>query len=319
MREISGVYTSAKIFTDTMEEYALAQIQMLIDNPAFQGSKVRIMPDVHPGKVGTIGFTATVTERVLPNVVGIDIGCGMSLAKLKQKKAEFLKLDTVIRDSVPSGCRIRQQPHRFSKEFDFARLRCYEHINMNRAVRSLGSLGGGNHFIELDKDSEENIYVVIHSGSRHLGKEVAEYYQRAGQRYLKSKGIWVPYELTYLEGSLMDDYIYDVGIVQDFAALNREVILDELVKGMKWKVLEKHTCIHNYIDLTGKEPIIRKGAISAREGEKLIIPINMRDGVIIGSGKGNAEWNYSAPHGAGRIMNRSGVKEHFTASDFRKK
>lgn len=319
MRELSGTYTSAKIFTDIVEDYALAQLQMLIDNEAFQESKVRVMPDVHPGKVGTIGFTATVTgRRLMPNVVGIDIGCGMTLAKLKQKKVEFQKLDTVIRDSIPSGNGVRKEPHRYIERFDFSSLRCNAHIDKARAIRSLGSLGAGNHFIEVDKDSEDGLYVVIHSGSRYLGKEVAEYYLNAGQQRLKAQRIQVPYELTYIEDDLLDDYIHDVSIVQEFAELNREAMLDVLAKGMKWKILEVDSCVHNYIDTTGDTPIIRKGAISARDGEKVIIPVNMRDGVIIGTGKGNPEWNYSAPHGAGRIMKRTDVKEKFTVSDFKK-
>lgn len=318
MKELSGSYTSAKIFTNQVEDYALAQLQMLIDNPAFEGSKVRVMPDVHPGKVGTIGFTATVTGRLLPNVVGIDIGCGMTLAKLKQKNVEFQRLDTVIRDSIPSGSKVRKTPHRFTDRFDFSSLRCNAHIDKSRVIRSLGSLGAGNHFIELDKDSEGGLYVVIHSGSRYLGKEVTEHYLNAGWQRLKAQGIEIPYELTYVENDLLDDYIHDISIVQEFARLNREAILDSLVKGMKWKVLEIYSCAHNYIDTTEKILMIRKGAISARKGEKVIIPINMRDGVILGTGKGNPEWNYSAPHGAGRIMKRTDVKEKFTVSNFKK-
>jgi RNA-splicing ligase RtcB len=318
MRELSGVYTSAKIFTDTIEDYALAQIQMLIDNPVFSGSKVRIMPDVHPGKVCTIGFTATVTDKIMPNVVGIDVGCGMTLAKLKLKKAEFQKFDSVIRSAVPSGGQIRKNPHRFNDAFDYERLRCYDHVSIERAKRSLGTLGGGNHFIELDRDEEGCMFVIIHSGSRYLGKSVTEYYLNQGQKYLKEQGLQIPYELTYLEGRLKEDYIHDIGIVQEFALLNRETILDELVKGMKFKILESYSCSHNYIETAGSVQILRKGAISAKEGEKVMIPINMRDGVLIGKGKGNAEWNDSAPHGAGRIMKRTDVKANFTVSAFKK-
>lgn len=322
MRIVSGACTSAKIFTDTIEDYALTQIQMLIDHPAFRGSKVRIMPDVHPGKVGTIGFTATLTDRVLPNVVGGDIGCGMTLAKLKQEKTEFRKLDVVIRELVPSGAMTRKKPHRFGADFDAARLRCAEHVNLERTARSLGTLGGGNHFIEMDRDEEGSLYVVIHSGSRHLGAEVTAYYLKDGQQYLKKQGIQVPYEMVYLEGDLMEDYIHDVGVVQEFAALNREAILDELVKGMQWKLQESYSCTHNYIDTSetshGAAPVIRKGAISAKEGERVIIPINMRDGVILGTGLENEDWNNSAPHGAGRIMKRQDVKAHFTVSQYKK-
>ncbi|MCH5338437.1 MAG: RtcB family protein [Acetatifactor sp.] len=322
MQVLNGKYTSAKIFTDTIEEYALAQLQLLVDHPAFQGSRIRIMPDVHPGKVGTIGFTATVTERILPSVVGNDIGCGMTLAKLKNTRTEFPKLDVVIRENVPSGASLRKRPHRFGADFDLAELLCAEHINLDRTARSLGTLGGGNHFLELDQDEEGNLYVVIHSGSRHLGTAVMEYYLTAGQRYLKKQGIDVPYELVYLEGSLLADYIHDVKVVQKCAQLNRDAILDELIKGMQWKVSETYSCAHNYIDTDVQaaigQPIIRKGAISAKAGESVIIPINMRDGVILGTGIGNEDWNYSAPHGAGRIMKRQDVKVSFTVSQYKK-
>ena len=322
MRVLNGKYTSAKIFTDTIEEYALAQIQMLIDNPVFQGSRIRIMPDVHPGKVGTIGFTATVTERILPSVVGNDIGCGMTAARLKHSKTEFQKLDVVIRETVPSGTSLRKRPHPFGADFDLAGLLCAEHINADRTARSLGTLGGGNHFIELDQDENGELYVVIHSGSRHLGSAVMEYYLTTGQQYLKKQGIDVPYELVYLEGSLLADYIHDVEVVQKFAKLNREAILDELAKGMQWKLLEAYSCTHNYIDTdvpasVGKA-VIRKGAISAKADEPVIIPINMRDGVILGTGLGNEDWNYSAPHGAGRVMKRQDVKANYTVSQYKK-
>lgn len=322
MKTINGIYTSAKIFTtynikNNIDNYAISQIQMLCDNAASEGCTIRVMPDVHPGKVGTIGLTMTVGEKIMPNLVGIDIGCGMSLAQIKSKKIEFQKLDTVIRDNVPSGCAIRTKVHRFADEFDFSRLCCHRSVQINKARFSLGTLGGGNHFIELDQDEAKNTYVVVHSGSRHLGKEVTEYYLNQGQIYLKSQGISVPYELTYLKGELKDQYLHDLQIVQEFASLNREIILDELMKGMKWKLIDSYSCIHNYVDMSGNVPILRKGAISAQKGEKVIIPINMRDGIILGTALGNAEWNYSAPHGAGRIMKREEVKSHFTVSNFK--
>ena len=314
MKILEGKYASAKIFTDSVEDYALAQIQMLCDNKAMEGCTVRIMPDVHPGKVGTIGFTSTIGDQILPNVIGIDIGCGITMVQLKQKKVEFQKLDKIIRENVPSGFNIRQKPHRFNVEFDFSELICEKAINKRKAELSLGTLGGGNHFIELDKDDNENIYVTIHSGSRHLGKEVTEYYLNKGQKYLKEKGIQVPYELVYLEGKLKEDYLHDIKIVQEFALLNRGAILDELAKGMKWKIDESYYSIHNYVDMFG---IIRKGAISAKKDETVIIPINMRDGIIIGKGLGNADWNYSAPHGSGRIMKREDIKSNYTVSQFK--
>lgn len=322
MKTINGVYTSATIFntntTDgSIDDYALAQLQNLCDNESFAGCKIRVMPDVHPGKVGTIGFTSTLGTKLMPNVIGIDIGCGMTLAQIKGKVKEFQRLDTIIRENVPSGFDTRKKPHHAALNFDFSALRCNKHINEEKAILSLGTLGSGNHFIELDQDDEKNTYLIIHSGSRHLGYEVTEFYLREGQKYLKSPKIELPYELTYLEGKLMADYLHDLAIVQDFACLNREIMMDEIVKGMKFKVLETFSCIHNYVDFTHDTPILRKGAISAREGEKVIIPINMRDGVILGTGLGNAEWNYSAPHGAGRIMKREDIKTHFTLSAFK--
>lgn len=317
MRTVNGVYTSAKIFTDTIEDYALAQIQMLCDHEAFAGCRVRVMPDVHPGKVGTIGFTSTVGKKILPNVVGIDIGCGVTLAKLKQRKTEFQKLDKVIRENVPSGFRLREKPHRFIREFDFLQLNCVEHVNIEKAELSLGTLGGGNHFIELDQNEEGVFYAAVHTGSRRLGKEVAEYYLSEGQKELKKKGISVPYELTFLEGALMRQYLQDIQAVQEFADLNRAAILDELEKGMKWKIQEQISSVHNYIEDSGEKIILRKGAISARKGETVIIPVNMRDGILLGVGKGNADWNYSAPHGAGRKMKREDVKARFTVSQFK--
>lgn len=317
MKTVSGVYTSAKIFTEQIEDYALAQIQMLCDNEAFAGSRVRVMPDVHPGKVGTIGFTSTVGNRILPNVVGIDIGCGITMAKLKQRKAEFQKLDTVIRDHVPSGFAVRKKPHRFLEELDLEELLCFRNINLEKTALSLGTLGGGNHFIEIDKEEEGTLFVTIHSGSRHLGKEVTEFYLNQGQKILKEKGVEIPFEMTYLEGELLEAYFHDLQIVQEFASLNREAILDELVKGMKWKVQETYTVVHNYIDFSGSEKILRKGAVSAKAGETVIIPINMRDGILVGVGRGNDDWNFSAPHGAGRIMNREAVKDNFTVSRFK--
>lgn len=322
MKTINGVYTSAKIFNtekenNTMDNYALAQLKALCDNQAFDGCTIRVMPDVHPGKVGTIGFTSTIGKQVLPNVIGIDIGCGMSLAKVKGKTKEFQKLDVVIREHVPSGFSIQKNRHSMAQKLDLTRLLCYKHIFEEKALLSLGSLGGGNHFIELDVDNEKNTYLVVHSGSRHLGKEVTEYYLKMGQKHLKSKGIEIPYETTYLEGELLDAYLHDLAIVQEFASLNREIILAEISKHMKWKILDSYSCIHNYVDFRLDTPILRKGAISAQKDEPVIIPINMRDGILLGTGLGNADWNYSAPHGAGRIMKREDVKTHYTVSNFK--
>lgn len=328
METIKGAYTSAQIFTTNnketaIDQYAIPQLQMICNQESSKGCRIRVMPDVHPGKVGTIGLTMTIGDKIIPNLIGIDIGCGMTLAQIKGKKIEYQKLDTVIRDCIPSGFSIRTKAHRFADEFDFDTLRCAKHIRTDKALLSLGSLGSGNHFIEADKDDDGNLYIVIHSGSRHLGKEVTEYYLNEGQKLLKDKGLTVPYEITWLEGELMEDYLHDLQVVQLFASLNREIILDELVKGMKWKVLDSYECIHNYVDASPEtlnafgSSMLRKGAISAKLNEKVIIPINMRDGIILGTGLGNPEWNCSAPHGSGRIMKREDVKNSFTVSTFK--
>lgn len=328
METIKGAYTSAQIFTinnpqNAIDQYARSQIQMICDQESSKDCRIRIMPDVHPGKVGTIGLTMTIGNSIIPNLIGIDIGCGMTLAQIKGKKIEYQKLDTVIRDRIPSGFNIRTKPHRFVEKFNFNKLICANHIRTNKAILSLGSLGSGNHFIEIDRDDTGNLYIVIHTGSRHLGKEVTEYYLNEGQKILKEEGITVPYEITRLNGTLMRDYIHDLQIVQQFASLNREIILEEIVKGMKWKILDSYECIHNYVDASSQTLdtfgsfMLRKGAISAKTNERVIIPINMRDGVILGTGLGNTEWNCSAPHGAGRIMKREDVKNNFTVSSFK--
>ena len=322
MKTIHGTYTFATIFTTNnektaLDDYAVAQLQMLCDNETAKGCKIRVMPDVHPGLICTIGLTMTICDKIMPNLIGIDIGCGMTLAQIKQTKIEYQKLDAVIRNRVPSASSIRSEAHRFFGEIDLSALHCYASIQEVKALLSLGTLGGGNHFIEADKDEDGNIYIVIHSGSRRLGKEVTEYYLHKGQEALKKQGIRIPYELTYLEGDLKEQYLHDLQIVQEFAELNRACILDELVKGMKWKVLDTYSCIHNYIDMTDPEPILRKGAISAKYDERVIIPINMRDGILLGTGLGNLEWNCSAPHGSGRILKRDAVKSRYTVSHFK--
>lgn len=317
MKEINGIFASAKIFNDNVEEYAVAQIGMICDNPVARNSIIRVMPDVHPGKVGTIGLTMTIGDRILPNLVGSDIGCGITVARIKKGKMEYQKLDKVIRERIPSGFQVRNEPHTDNERFDFGTLMCSRSINKRKAKCSLGTLGGGNHFIELDKSRDGSIYVAVHSGSRHLGKEVTDYYLQEGQKELKGNGEAVPYEFTYLTGKLMEDYLHDQSLLQEFAALNRSIILNELAKGMKWKLESSINCVHNYIETDGDFKILRKGAISAKADEPVVIPINMRDGIILGSGLGNKEWNSSAPHGSGRIMNRTEVKNQFTVSQFK--
>nr|WP_022762232.1 RtcB family protein [Butyrivibrio sp. AD3002] len=323
MIPIKGIFTEAHIMCDQelegsdVDQYALAQVQMICDNKASEDSVIRVMPDVHPGKVGPIGLTMTIGERILPSLVGIDIGCGMLAVKVGKIRNDYQKLDTVIRDNVPVGFKVRNTVHR-DADIDLSRLCCYKHIRSDKALLSIGTLGGGNHFIELDQDDSKETYMIIHTGSRHLGKEVAEYYMAAGQKVLKEQGITdVPYEMTYLSGQLMEDYLNDLSVVQEYAELNRKVIASEIIKSMKWKEKEVITCIHNYVDFSEIVPILRKGAISAKENEDVIIPINMRDGVILGRGKGNAEWNNSAPHGSGRITSRDETVNTHTVSEFK--
>ena len=315
MQKITGKYTSAVAYSDTAEDYALAQVKMICDQLAAEGSKIRVMPDVHPGHIGPVGLAMTLTDKVMPGLVGTDIGCGVSYMEIKKAPIEFQKLDKVIKEKIPAGNKIRKEPHLLSGDFDFGDLICRKHINERKAKLSLGTLGGGNHFIEVDEDEAGNQYVMVHSGSRILGKEVAEYCMRKGQEELKKKGICVPFELTYLEGGLMEAYLADVQTVQGYAMLNRELILRDISKAMKWKEISSGECIHNYID---ENMILRKGAVAAYENDDVIIPINMKDGIVMGVGKGNPDWNYSAPHGAGRILSRSDVKKHHTVSEFKK-
>lgn len=323
MEIIKGKFSEAKVFADDMETYAGAQLRMICDDPVSEGSMIRVMPDVHPGKVGTIGLTMTVGRRIIPNLLGIDIGCGMSCAVIKEKRLEPQRLDKVIRECIPSGFKIRKKVHHMAGNFSPEKLLCCRHIHQEKAHLSLGTLGGGNHFIEVDKDEEGKLYVIVHTGSRYLGKEVTDYYVNTGTKLLKEKGMEVPYPMTWLEGELMEDYIVDVSAVQDYAQLNREIILSEILKGMKWKETDRFSSVHNYIDtltediMSNKTRILRKGAISAKSEERVIIPVNMRDGVILGTGKGNPDWNESAPHGSGRRMRRDEVKNHYTVSAFR--
>ncbi len=314
---ITGRFASAMVFATGIEDYARSQIRMILDNRVSINSKVRIMPDCHPGKVGPIGLTMTVTDKVIPQLMGVDIGCGMLVCRFRAKSIEFARLDKVIRESVPSGFGIRKAPHHKAGFEVIADLRCLRAVNGDKALKSLGTLGGGNHFIEVDKCAD-GYYLIIHSGSRHLGFDVADYYTETARRRLMNMGMDVPYETAYVEGPLMDDYLHDVEIATRYASLNREIILDEILKGMKWKETERYESVHNYIGtLPDGSKILRKGAASACEGETVIIPINMRDGVILGTGKGNPEWNCSAPHGSGRVLRRDEVKNHYTVSAFR--
>ena len=345
---LNGKYNNAKVFTDNIDQVAIAQVIELCNQPMAENSRIRIMPDVHAGAGCTIGTTMTIFDKVVPNLVGVDIGCGMETVILKEKHIEVQKLDKLIYAKIPSGFNKRSKPHRFNEKIRLEELYCFSHINHEKAKNSLGTLGGGNHFIEANKGSDGTIYIVIHSGSRHLGLEVAKYYQLEAYRRLNSssqsdiddliadlkargkdkqiqkelkklgntKRTDVPKHLAYCEGDLFHEYIHDMKIIQEFAMLNRKAMADEIIKGMKLHVKEQFTTIHNYIDTDTM--ILRKGAVSAMEGEKLLIPINMKDGSLLCVGKGNADWNYSAPHGAGRLMSRTDAKSSFTVSEFKK-
>ena len=315
MEIIKGIYADAKIFTDDAEEYAKAQVRMICDHEAAKGSTICLMPDIHPGKVGPIGLSMTVADKVIPQLLGADIGCGMTCVKLNKDHAVFQKLDKVIRERIPSGFAIRKETHYMAEEFSYEELCCGRHINKEKAKRSLGTLGGGNHFIALDQGSDGSLYLVVHTGSRHLGEEVAEYYTKLASRCLKEQGQEIPYYMSYLEKDNLAAYLEDVQTLLQYAEWNRQIIVREILKGMKWKALDWFSAAHNYVDDFG---ILHKGSISARKGERVIIPANMKEGIILGVGKGNAEWNHSAPHGSGRRMKREDVKNQHTVSEFKK-
>ncbi len=316
MITIQGTYNSATAFTSAMEPTAEAQIKTMLDQPFCAGSKIRIMPDVHAGKGCTIGTTMTITDKVVPNIVGVDIGCGMETIKLKNKRINLPELDSFIKKNIPSGRNVRERPHRSHGRLDLDELRCKKALDMRRTKESLGTLGGGNHFIEVDKEGDD-LYLVIHTGSRNPGLRVAEHYQKLAYQSLGGRSqSEIPYELAYLTGEQMEDYLHDMDFMQRFAALNRQIIKEIILDGMKLKEEESFSTIHNYIDLDAM--VLRKGAVSAKKDERLLIPMNMRDGSLICTGLGNADWNYSAPHGAGRLMSRKEAKNQVTLSAFKK-
>ena len=345
MIELNGKYNTAKVFTDNIDSASVSQIIELCSQEFTIGEKIRMMPDVHAGVGCVIGTTMTITDKIVPNLVGVDIGCGMETVLIKEKHMELMQLDKLIRRTIPSGFAIRSTPHKLAEEAYICALRCADKIDLRRAERSVGTLGGGNHFIEADR-GEKGIYIVIHSGSRHLGAEVAKYYQQQAVKQLEHSGdgkihelidslkaqgrekdisrelkklestkrITVPKNLAYVSGQLFEDYIHDMKIVQHFAVLNRRAMMTEIIRGMKLTPVEQFTTIH----IDTENMILRKGSVSAQAGEKLIIPINMRDGSLICTGKGNPDWNFSAPHGAGRLMSRGEAKQSFTVSEFKK-
>lgn len=310
---IESNYNTANVYADRLDSGAEGLICALCGNPLSQGSTIRIMPDVHAGKGCAVGTTMTIHDCVAPGLVGVDIGCGMEVYKVSGKRLELQKLDKLIHEKIPAGRSIRATPHRFAERAELDNLRCYRHVQSNKALCSIGTLGGGNHFIELDRDTDGAHWLIIHSGSRHLGVEVATHYQNEAFRQCPEG---TPYELSYVTGQSMADYLHDMEVVQKFAALNRQAVADEILRGMKLDVQEHFATVHNYIDL--ETMILRKGAVSAQEGEKLIIPLNMRDGCLICSGKGNPDWNYSAPHGAGRLLSRAEVRQSVTLSQYKK-
>ncbi|MCL2405915.1 MAG: RtcB family protein [Defluviitaleaceae bacterium] len=322
MLEIKGKYNTAKVFTSNIEPSAMSQIQNLLNQSFVEGSKIRIMPDVHAGAGCTIGTTMTISDKVVPNMVGVDIGCGMETVLLKDKHIELTQLDKAIHKYIPAGFEIRDVPHHYADMIDLTALKCAKHMKLDRAVLSVGTLGGGNHFIELGKavsyganiGNDGALYLVVHSGSRNIGNMAAEWYQKKAIEDLKKKKVNIERSLAYVEGALMDDYLHDMAILQRYAEINRKAIIKELEKRVGFKVLDSFTTTHNYIDL--KHKVLRKGAISAKNGERVLIPMNMRDGSLICVGKGNADWNFSAPHGAGRIMSRSSAKEKITLTQF---
>lgn len=344
-----------KIFTDDIEQEAINQINELLDQEAFKDSKIRIMPDVHAGKGCVIGFTGNLGNKVIPNIVGVDIGCGMLCVELGTIDLDLEKLDKIIRQFVPSGFEVHDE--RKYKFLELQDLKCYRELkDTKRLERSIGTLGGGNHFIEIDIDENNNKYLVIHTGSRNLGKQVAEYYQELANQLcnynigeykekqqeliktykeqdrkqeiqsalIKLREEYkidhkkIPKDLAYLEGQYRENYLHDMKICQEFASFNRKNIAIEIMKHLNCALSfpgNNFETIHNYISF--EDNIVRKGAISAKKGEMVLIPMNMRDGCIIGVGKGNDDWNQSAPHGAGRIMSRMKAKETFNLDEYK--
>lgn len=345
--EIRGKVATAIAYANVIEEEAIEQIRRMCDYDFTAGSKIRIMPDVHAGKGCTIGTTMTITGKAVPNVVGVDIGCGMYTVRLDQRTVDFSEIDAAAH-YIPSGMSVWEGR---KESFDLEALKCYRDLKDTRRLqRSLGTLGGGNHFIEIDRASDGTLYLVIHTGSRNLGKQVAERYQRlavelnkgreayfrqrdaliaeykaAGRRKeiqdaLKAlkwedKPLTIPEDLCYVYGSYLDDYLHDVALCQRFARRNRELIARILMERAHLTGGSAFHTVHNYIDTD--EMILRKGAIAAHKGEKVLIPINMRDGSVLAMGRGNPEWNYSAPHGAGRLMSRGAAKAALSLEEYR--
>ena len=345
MIEIKGLCNTAICYCSEIEPGAIALIQSICDREEFADSKIRIMPDVHVGKGCAIGTMMTITDKIVLNMVGVDIGCGMETVEIADGIIDFAQLDKVIRAIIPSGHSVRKNPHPLCDEIDLTKLRCASRLQLYRAQLSIGTLGGGNHFVEVDQGDDDTFYLVVHSGSRHLGVEVANYYQdwanklrggpsrkvvqdmiatlKAEGRHqdieetvvrLKS-GTSIPKDLAYVSDDLFADYLHDMQIVQEFAALNRFAITSDILDAMDLLESDRFTTTHNYVDLDTM--ILRKGSVSAQKGERILIPINMRDGSLICVGKGNPDWNFSAPHGAGRLMSRGQARSTLSFGQFR--
>ncbi len=314
MFELNGKYATAKVFTDVVDNESISQVINLLNQPYTEGSKIRMMPDIHAGAGCTIGTTMTIADKICPNLVGVDVSCGMHTVQLAEKEIDCEALDKIIRERIPSGFGVRNKLHKNASHINLEDLCCTNKIKYQKVYKEIGTLGGGNHFVEAGKDNEGNIYIVVHSGSRHLGRVIAEFYQETASNNVAVQNI--PKPLAYVENELFEQYLHDMEIAQRFAFWNRKTMIDEIISGLGLTVVDEFVTVHNYIDIQNR--ILRKGAVSAQKGEKLLIPINMRDGSLVCTGKGNPDWNYSAPHGAGRLMSRSQAKEAFTVEEYQK-
>lgn len=311
MIELEGKYNTAKIFSGYIEQTAISQIISLLNQPFVDGASIRIMSDVHAGAGCVIGFTADLHDMVIPNLIGVDIGCGMLVVDTTGLPIYVEDLDRFIHANIPAGFDIHSQNKTGNKEFE--KLLCFDKLYKNeRFGLALGTLGGGNHFIEMNITDAGKKYLVIHTGSRNMGKQVADFYQKIAIE----KGTATQKDLCYLEGADMEDYLHDMKICQEYAVANRKEIATRILAYYDTKIenLDNFTTIHNYVNFD--DGIMRKGAVSAQAGERLIIPMNMRDGSLICVGKGNADWNFSAPHGAGRIMSRGEAKRSISLDDY---
>lgn len=345
---ITGKYNEAEIFTNIVDDASIEQVRTLCDQKFSEGAKIRLMPDIHAGAGCTIGTTMTIKDKIVPNLVGVDIGCGMLTTELGKIDIDFKQLDRHIHQSIPSGFEIHKNPVIQNGDVYISNLECKKMVNLDRGYASIGTLGGGNHFIEIDQDEDGVCYLVVHTGSRHLGLEVAKWYQDVAIHDLKQVSTMsikdfvqkmkdegrqkeietelkkfksqtvsdIPDALCYVEGSSFDSYIHDMIIMQHFAKINRRIITDIIMEKMGWRPISQFETIHNYIDT--ENMILRKGAVSAQKDEKLLIPINMRDGSLICIGKGNPDWNFSAPHGAGRLMSRAEARKSLSMSEYQK-